>query len=186
LIISLVGFPSSSSDKDLHKHIQNLNKVFCQPQISPHSAAVIANGGVKKSNVASAIAHIWNDNSITEQFQIQTMNIISIKAELMAICIGLIPAMKNNDTHNIIVITNSITATSKVLKSHVNLFQNIIIPLAARIKSFLSKDNRNAIYYWYCPSKAEWPRHRLVNNQVKAADNTLTLPSKNVMTWLNG
>jgi len=155
LIISLVGFPSSSSDKDLHKHIQNLNKVFCQPQISPHSAAVIANGGVKKSNVASAIAHIWNDNSITEQFQIQTMNIISIKAELMAICIGLIPAMKNNDTHNIIVITNSITATSKVLKSHVNLFQNIIIPLAARIKSFLSKDNRNAIYYWYCPSKAE-------------------------------
>ena len=114
------------------------------------------------------------------------MNIISIKAELMAICIGLIPAMKNNDTHNIIVITNSITATSKVLKSHVNPFQNIIIPLATRIKSFLSKDNRNAIYYWYCPSKAEWPRHRLVNNQVKAADNTPTLPSKNIMTWLNG
>ena len=38
----------------------------------------------------------------------------------MAIHIGLIPAMKDNNIHDITVITNSISATSKVLEFKVN------------------------------------------------------------------
>jgi len=45
-------------------------------------------------------------------------------------------------------------------------------------KSFLDKDKRNTIYFWYCPSKTEWPRHKLVNDQVKAAVNTPTLSNR--------
>jgi len=103
---------------------------------------------------------------------------MSVKAKLMAICIGLIPVIANNDTYNIIVITDSITTASKVLESNINSFQNIAIPLATKIKSFLSKNNRNAIYFWHCPSKVKWPKHRLINDQVKATDNTPTLPNK--------
>jgi len=109
----------------------------------------------------------------------QTINVTSIEAELMAICIGPISAMENNNTQNIIVLTNSISAVSKVLEFHVNSLQNSVIPLTSRIKTFLEKDRRNAIHFWYCSSKAEWPRHKLVNDQVKAAIDAPTLPSRN-------
>jgi len=167
-----------ASDKDLYKHIQDLNHIFCQSQTNFYSATVITNGGVKKSNVATAVAHIWKDNSVTKQLQIQTMNIISIKAKLIAICISLIPTMENNDTCNIIVLTNSISVANKVFKSYISPAQNIILLLTSRIKSFLKKDKRNAIHFWYCPSKVEWPKYKLVDNKVKVAANTPTLSSR--------
>jgi len=83
------------------------------------------------------------------------MNDMSVEAELMAICLGLIHAMEDNNTHNIIVITDSITAVFKVLESNINSFQNIVILLATKIKAFLSKDNRNTIHFWYCSSKVK-------------------------------
>jgi len=96
----------------------------------------------------------------------------------MAICTGLIPAMKIDNIHDIIVIINSITAARKILESKVNLLQNMIIPLASAIKTFLSKDGRNKIHFWFCPSKAKWPRHKLVDDQVKASICIPTFPSK--------
>ena len=83
------------------------------------------------------------------------MNITPIKAELMAICISLTLTIESDDTHNIIILTDSISATNKILKSCVNLYQNIALPLASNIKSFLDRDKRNIIHFWYCPSKAK-------------------------------
>jgi len=82
----------------------------------------------------------------------------------MAICTGLIPAMEINNVHNIIVITDSITAARKILESKVNPLQNMFILLASTIKTFLSKDGRNKIHFWYCSSKAEWSKHQLVDD----------------------
>jgi len=50
------------------------------------------------------------------------MNITSIEAELMAICIGLIPTIEDNDTHDIIVLTDTISTANKIFKSCVNPF----------------------------------------------------------------
>jgi len=77
------------------------------------------------------------------------MNIMFVEAELIAICIGLIPTIDNKDIHNIIVIIDSITIASKILESQINPFQKIIILLVTRIRSFLSKDNRNAKETYY-------------------------------------
>jgi len=103
---------------------------------------------------------------------------MSIKAELMAIYIGLISAMDINDIHNIIIITDSISAARKILESKVDSLQSMIILLASAIKSYLSKDARNKIHFWYCPSKMKWPRHKLINDQVKASSNVPTLPNR--------
>ena len=73
----------------------------------------------------------------------------------MAIRTGLTPAMEIDGVHDIMVITDSITAAKKILESKVNPLQNMFIPLASAIKTFLSKNSRNKIYFWYCPSKAE-------------------------------
>jgi len=55
----------------------------------------------------------------------------------------------------------------------------MVIPLASTIKAHLFKDVRNKIHFWYCPSKAKWPRHQLIDDQVKASRNVLEFPSKN-------
>jgi len=96
----------------------------------------------------------------------------------MAIRTGLIPAIEIDGVHDITVITDSIAAAKKILESKVDPLQNMFIPLASAIKTFLSKDGRNKIHFWYYPSKAEWPRHKLVDDQVKASSCTPTFPSK--------
>ena len=138
----------------------------------------ICNRGVKKSHVAIAVAHIWADNSVIKQLCVHSLNVTPIKAELMAIRTSLIPAMEMDNIHDITVITDSITAARKILESKVNPLQNMFIPLAAAVKTFLSKDGRNKIHFWYCPSRAEWPKHKLVDDQVKATSCTHTFPSK--------
>jgi len=140
--------------------------------------AVIADGGIKKCHVTTAVAHIWADNSVIKQLRVHLLNVIPIEAELMTICTGLTPAMEIDSVHDITVITNSIAVAKKILESKVNPLQNMFIPLASAIKTFLSKDGRNKIHFWYCPSKAEWPRHKLVDDQVKASSYTPTFPSK--------
>ena len=149
------------------------------PNTAHNSVAVITDGGVKKSYVATAVTHIWSKYSTIKQLQIQAVNITPIEAELMAICISLIPTMEDNNIHDITVITDSISAASKILESKVDPLQNMVISVAYAIKSYLTRDGRNRIYFWYCPSKAEWPRHKLVNDQVKASTNTPEFPCKN-------
>ena len=119
--------PLSSSEDDLFSHLQNLNNSFFSSQTSHNSTAIITDGSIKKSHIATAVAHIWSNNSVIKQLQIQAINVTSIEAKLMAIHIGFIPAMEINNIHNITVITNSIAAASKVLKSKVNSLQNLVI-----------------------------------------------------------
>jgi len=86
--------------------------------------------------------------------------------------------MEIDNIHDITVITDSIAAARKILESKVDLLQNMFIPLASTVKTFLSKDGRNKIYFWYCPSKAKWPRHKHVDDQVKASTCNPTFPSR--------
>ena len=65
----------------------------------------------------------------------------------MAIYMGLISAMEKNNIHDIIVIIDSIIAVKKILKSKVNPFQNIFIPIVSAIEIYLRKDGRNKIHF---------------------------------------
>jgi len=53
--------------------------------------------------------------------------------------------MENENIHDIIVITDSISAASKILESKVNPFQNMVIPLVYAIKLYLFRDSKNNI-----------------------------------------
>ena len=59
--------PLSSSDDDLFSHIQNLNNTFSSSQTSYNSIAVITDRGIKKSYIATAVAHIWSEYSVIKQ-----------------------------------------------------------------------------------------------------------------------
>jgi len=160
--------------------MQKLDHAFKQLQTLPYHIAIIADGGVKKSNVASVVAHIWIDNHVINQLSLQAMNITLLEAELMSMRLGLTPTLVNNSVHNITVITDSIGTAKKLLESRPNPHQRAILPIINLIKFFLSKNNRNAIHFWQCPKKAEWPKHKLVDDQVKTLNDTFTLPNKNL------
>jgi len=107
------------------------------------------------------------------------MNIMPVEAELMAIHIGLMPVLDNDNIHQILVITDAISAAKYILESRPNPLQKAVLPIVSKLKSFLKKDNRNHVHFWQCPKKAKWPRHILVDDQVKASANIPTLPNKN-------
>jgi len=85
--------------------------------------------------------------------KVQTMNVTSIKAELMAIHIGLLFAMEDDNNYYITIITDLLA--KKILDSYINPLQTIIASLVKKIKKFLNKNNHNTINFWYCSSKAE-------------------------------
>jgi len=122
---SRISFHSSSSlsNGDLYHHLRNLNHAFKASQMTSNNIAVIVDGGVKKSHVATAAAHIWFDNSIIQCLQIHSINVTSMEAELMAICTGLIPTMERDNIHDIIVVTDSIAAARKSLNPKLTLFK---------------------------------------------------------------
>jgi len=170
--------PLSSSNEDLYHYLRNLDQAFRSSQTAPHNITIVADRGIKKSQVATAVAHIWSENSIIQHLQVNLINITSIEAELMAIRLGLIPAIEEENVHNIIVITDSIAATKKVFESKTDPLQNMFIPVTLAIDSFFRKDGRNKIQFWFCPSKAKWPKHKLVDDQVKASNCAPIFPSK--------
>jgi len=122
--------------------------------------------------------HIWTDNSIIWRLQVNSINITLIEAKLMAIHLGLIPAMEKENIHNIIVITDSIVIAKKIFESKTDPLQNIFILVTLAINSFFRKDSRNKIQFWFCPSKAKWPKHKLIDDQVKADNCAPIFPSK--------
>jgi len=128
--------PSSSSNEDLYHHIQNLNQVFRSSQTAPYNIAIIADGGIKKSQVATTVAYIWSENSLVQCLQANSINVTSIEAELMATRLGLIPTMEEENVHNIIVITDSIATAKKVFESKTNPLQNMFILVTSAIDSF--------------------------------------------------
>jgi len=167
----------SLSNEDLFHYLWNLNQAFRSSQTSSHNITIIADGGIKKSQVATVVAYIWTDNSIIQHLQVNLINVTSIEAELMAIRLGLIPAIEKENIHDIIIITDSIATAKKIFESKTDPL-HMFIPVTSAIDSFFRKDDRNKIQFWFCPSKAKWPKHKLVDNQVKADNHAPIFPSK--------
>ena len=89
----------------------------------------------------------WRVIKLSRLSHYNSVNITPIEVELMAIRTGLISAMEIDNIHTITVITDSIAAARKILESKVNPLQNMFIPLASAVKTFLSKDSRNKIHF---------------------------------------
>ena len=111
---------SSSSDKDFFHYLRNLDCAFKTLQMSSNNITVIANGGVKKSHIATVVAHVWFNNSVTQCLQVNSINITLIEAKLMAIHLGLIPTIEKENIHNIVIITDSIAVARKIFESKVD------------------------------------------------------------------
>ena len=172
--------PKSSEDKDLFVHSLKLNLAFDKTQKSYKDIAVIIDGSVKTSGSATAIAHVWKNNKVIARLKAHTNNITLVEAELMAICIGLMQAFENLDTHQILVITDALEAEKKIITLGNQYLQKSIISITEKMQRFLEKDGRNSIHFWYCPSKLKWPKHAFVDEEAKSSHILPILPEKNL------
>jgi len=72
---------------------------------------------------------------------------MSVEAKLMAIWLGLIPAIEKENVHDIILITDSIVTTKKIFESKIDPLQNIFIPVILVVNSFFKRDSKNKIQF---------------------------------------
>ena len=171
---------ASPSNEALFDHSLKLNLAFKETQNSSKDIAIISDRSVKTVGSATAVAHIWKDNKVIAQLKAHANNITSLEAELMAIRIGLTRALEESEAQQVLVITDSLEAEKKIISAGDQHLQKSIIPIAEKIKEFLSKDRHNSIHFWYCPNKLEWPRHILVDKEAKSSHPPPTLLDKNL------
>jgi len=171
--------PTLSSNEALFDHSLKLNLAFNETQNSSKDIAIISDGSVKAVGSATAVAHIWKDNKVITQLKAHANNITPLEAELMAIHIGLMHALEDSETQQVLVITDSLEAGKKIISSGDQHLQKSIIPIAEKIKEFLSKDRCNFIHFWHYSNKLEWPRHILVNKEAKSSHPPPTLLDRN-------
>ena len=106
------------------------------------------------------------------------MNISSTEAELFTIRCGISQAVHINDITNIVVVTDAIPAAQKIFDTSYHPFQLHSITIFQDLRAFFSKNPRNSITFWDCPSNDKWSPYQLVNKESKTSKFYPILPSK--------
>ena len=106
------------------------------------------------------------------------MNISPTEAEFFAIRCGISQAVCINNITNIVVVTDAISAAQKIFNTSCHLFQLYSIAISQDLRVFFSKNPRNSITFWDCPSNDKWPSHQLVDKESKTSKFHPILPSK--------
>ena len=106
------------------------------------------------------------------------MNISTTEAELFAIRQGISQAAYTNGITNIAVVIDAIPAAKRIFDTSCHLFQLHSISISHNLRAFFSRDPRNFITFWNCPSDDNWPSHHLVDKESKSSRFNPILPSK--------
>jgi len=95
------------------------------------------------------------------------MNISTTEAELFAIRRGISQDAHTNGITNIAVVTDAIPAAKRIFDTSCHPFQLHSIAISRDLRAFFSRDPRNSITFWDCPSDDNWPPHHLVDKESK-------------------
>ena len=101
-----------------------------------------------KDNVTTSILHICNGWNIIAKTIHYTMNIISIKVELLSIRCGINLAIQVLNVRQIIIITDAIPAAKHIFDLSNHLFQLHFIAVSQDLRAY----SNNTISFWDCPS----------------------------------
>ena len=113
--------------------------------------------------------------------------------ELFAIRLEVSKAT-NIDIKHIIIITDSLSSTRKTVNSSVHSRQAYFLVICSILILFFCGNLSHKINFWNCSSKAEWPLHQMVHNNVTntraatrlyLATSIDTLCSKSVTSYLD-
>ena len=124
-----------------------------------------------------SVIHIWKEQALITKATYHTINISPTEAEFFAIRYGISQAVCINNITNIVVVTDAISAAQKIFNTSCHLFQLYSIAISQDLRVFFSKNPRNSITFWDCPSNDKWPSHQLVDKESKTSKFHPILPS---------
>jgi len=113
---------SKHNNKDLDKHIQQLDDLAIKASSIPSITLIISDTSIK-NNIAISISHIHIHNKLIIKTLHYAVNITSTEAELFVIRCSINQATCYNEISKIIVVTNSIYAIRKIFNFSLHLFQ---------------------------------------------------------------
>jgi len=146
--------------------LNKLNNIYLNVLNNTNTVLIIVDAGVK-NNVATTIAHIYRDQTCIKKLYYQAMNILPTEVELFAIRCSINQAVNIPDINYIVIITDTIHATEKILDFSCHLYQLHIITISHKLKTFFQANPTNSIAFWDCPSNDKWLPYYAVNRETK-------------------
>jgi len=128
---------SKCNDKDLNKHIQQLDDLAIKASGIPSIAFVVSDASVK-NNIVTSILYIHIHNKPITKILHHAVNVTSTEAELFVIRCSINQATCHNEISKIIVVTNSIHVARKIFDSLLHPFQKQSAAVLKKLQMFFS------------------------------------------------
>ena len=167
-------YPCSFNTK---KHIKKLDNITLRASFNPSSTIIVSNASIM-NYVATLIFHIHSFNKSIIKTIHRAINITTIEAKLFTIWCSINQAVASSNVNQIVVITDSLYNTRRIFNSLIHLYQIYSATISQELREFFSKDVRNHIEFWDCPSKQKWLLHYLVDKDIKIIVSTLLFSCK--------
>jgi len=165
-----------SSNKSKAAHCKKLNKIILESSSDQKSVIIITDASIK-NNVTASIAHIHFFNNPLKKMLHHVVDITPTEAELFTIRCGINQAVQTQDVSCIIVITNTIHVSKKIIDPFMHPHQQQTIAVSKELHAFFNNHSDNTIEFWNCP-KDEWHLHAVVYKEMKKFDLVPLYPSK--------
>jgi len=165
---------------NIKPRVQELDKITIELLDDPSIALIVTDASVK-NNVTTSIAYIHvQDKPIMKTFH-HTLNIMSTKAELIAIRCGINQATSIDNISKIIIVMDSIHTVKKIFNLSSHPFQKHAVSILKELCSFFYRHPENHIKFWECSSYCNWHLHKVVNIETKSLRPTPIFPNK--LSW---
>ena len=161
-------------------HLNMLENIYRASKDDPNTLFITSDASLK-NNVATSVTHIQRGQALITKAIYHAMNISTTEAELFAIGRGISQAAHTDSITNIAVVTDTIPAAKRIFDTSCHPFQLHSIAISCDLRAFFSRDPRNSITFWDCPSDDNWPPHHLVDKESKSSRFNPILPSK--ISW---
>ena len=162
---------------NVKKHMKNLDEVTFKVSSNPSSTIVVSDANIK-NQVTTSISHIHSFDKPIIKTLYRAINITTAEAKLFAIRCSINRAVADSNVKYIVVITDFLHITRKILNSFTHLYQIYSAAISMELREFFSKDSQNHIKFWDCSSKQQWVLHQLVNKETKNIISILLFPYK--------
>jgi len=111
---------------------------------------------------AVSVAHFWRLGEQVSSSKAPAGRATALDAELFAIRLGVVKAT-SFDVKCIVIITDSLTVARRAVDASIHLDQAHSLAIVQALRGFFTNHPDCSIYFWDCPSKAQWSLHFLAH-----------------------
>jgi len=118
---------------------------------------------------AVSVAHFWRLGEQVSSSKALAGQATALDAELFAIRLGVVKATFF-DVKCIVIITDSLTAARRAVDASVYSGQAHSLIIVQALRGFFTNHSDRSIYFWDCPSKAQWSLHFLAHEDATSTN----------------